>query len=87
MAGGNAFFVRNEIFGSIAGLPSPIPIRGRHCSANLYGPDGQLTFIGGLDRLAQVTSQPVVDLRTGQVTNIGALGNPYSERWLRQMGR
>ena len=86
VAGGNAFFVRNEIFGSIAPCiadtyPRPSLFR------ESYGPDGQLTFIGGLDRLAQITSQPVVDLRTGQVTDIGSLGNPYSERWLRQMGR
>ena len=86
VAGGNAFFVRNEIFGSVAPCiadtyPRPSLFR------ESYGPDGQLTFIGGLDRLAQVTTQPVVDLRTGQVTDIGSLGNPYSERWLRQMGR
>jgi hypothetical protein len=86
VAGGNAFFVRNEIFGAIAAriadtYPRPSLFR------ESYGPDGRLTFIGGLDRLAQITSQPVVDLRTGQVTSIGALGNPYSERWLHQMGR
>lgn len=86
VAGGNAFFVRNEIFSKIAGsiadtYPRPSLFR------ESYGPDGQLTFIGGLDRLAQIMSQPVVDLRTGKVTDIGSLGNPYSERWLHQMGR
>ena len=85
-AGGNAFFVRNEIFGSIAGsiadtYPRPSLFR------ESYGPDGQLTFLGGLARLAQIASKPVVDLRTGRVTSIDALDKPYSERWLRQMGR
>jgi hypothetical protein len=85
-AGNNAFFVRKELFETIGGRiadtrPRPSLFR------ESYDPNGKLTFLGGLDRLTQIKSKPVVDLRTGQPTRIEALGNPYSDHWLHLMAR
>ncbi|MGP0091086.1 MAG: hypothetical protein ACLPKB_14170 [Xanthobacteraceae bacterium] len=85
-AGNNAFFVRKDLYTDLIGriadtYPRPSLFR------ESYGPNGELSFIGGPHRSAQIKSQPVTNISTGDTRSIESLGKLYSDRWLAAMGR
>lgn len=85
-AGNNAFFVRSDLRACMDvtiedTAPRPSLFR------ESYDDHGNLTFIGGTDRLDVISHMPVVDLRSGETVRIGDLGAMYSDRWMHLMGR
>jgi hypothetical protein len=85
LAANDAFFVREDYaqgfvdrsVRNIRALPSKFrESRDRN---------GQLNYIGGLDRLQAIASMPVVNTETGQRISVGDLSPVYSAAWLSNM--
>ena len=85
LAANDAFFVREDYaqrfvdrsLRNICALPSKFrESRNR---------EGQLNYIGGLDRLQAIATMPVVNTVTGQQTSLGELKRIYSDVWLSSM--
>jgi hypothetical protein len=82
MAANNAFFVREDYAKRIVdssllhieALPSLFK-ESREAS-------GQLSYIGGMGRLEQIKTLPVVNVETGETVRLGDLKSPYSKTWL-----
>lgn len=84
-AGNDAFFVREDYARRFADdslmhcTPQPSKARGSR------GPDGQLTYAKGLERLQLISSLPVINTETGATIAIRDLGPMYSDEWLAAM--
>jgi hypothetical protein len=85
LAANDAFFIREDYaqrfvdrtLRNIRALPSKFrESRNR---------EGQLDYIGGLDRLQAIATMPVVNTVTGQQTRLGDLKQVYSDAWLSSM--
>jgi hypothetical protein len=85
LAANDAFFIREDYaqrfvdrsLRNIQALPSKFrESRNR---------EGQLDYIGGLDRLQAIARMPVVNTVTGEQTRLGDLGRVYSDGWLSSM--
>lgn len=82
LAANDAFFVREDyaqrfVDRSLRNIQA-LPSRFRESRDR----EGQLNYIGGLDRLHAIASMPVVNTETGQQINLGDLGPVYSDLWL-----
>ena len=82
LAANDAFFVREDyaqrfVDRSLRAIQA-FPSRFRESRDR----EGQLNYIGGLDRLQAIASMPVVNTETGQQTSLGDLGPVYSDAWL-----
>lgn len=80
-SGINAFFVRNDLASPVLDLieePHAFPSRHRDSRDR----NGDLSFVGGVDRLALIADMPVVDVKTGQTLQIRDIERPYSDAWL-----
>lgn len=80
----NAFFVRNDLaepvvasLGRIRAFPS------RHRDSRDL--NGELTFVGGTDRLKLIADRPALNVETGQTLLLGEAPPLYSEDWLSGM--
>jgi hypothetical protein len=84
-AGNDAFFVREDYASrfvecslqSVRSLPS----RFRESRDG----SGQNTYIGGVERLRQISGLPVVQVETGDIITLGDLEMVYSEEWMQLM--
>jgi hypothetical protein len=85
LAANDAFFIREDYaqrfvdrsLRNIQALPSKFrESRNR---------EGQLDYIGGLDRLQAIARMPVVNTVTGEQTGLGDLGRVYSDGWFSSM--
>lgn len=84
LAGSNAFFVRKELFAAVdaqIASKAPMPSLARESRAS----NGQLNFISGCNRTAEIADLPVVRVDTGEIQPIRALGKLFSPEWLRRM--
>ena len=78
----NAFFVRNDLLGTLLpliGEQKAFPSHHRESRA----PDGKLTFARGLNRIALIRDMPVIDIETRDELLLGGIAAPYSEAWLK----
>jgi hypothetical protein len=80
LAGGNAFFIRNdrlEHFDGRVRTRDPRPSRFRE------GRDkkGHLNFVRGLDRAEVIAALPVTDVKRGLTRPLGEFGELFSPRW------
>lgn len=80
-SGVNAFFVRNDLAGSVSsclsearGFPS--------LHRESRNEQKELTFIRGADRAKAIANMPVVRVDTGETVQLGDLGQLYSPQWL-----
>lgn len=74
-AGNNAYFVRADRAGLVRGLStSAIVAQSRFRESR--GPDGELTYLEGNDRLAEIAERPLVDVSTGDRICVGDLLEP-----------
>jgi hypothetical protein len=82
--GCNAFFVREDM---AAGITEALDGIWAFPSAvrESRGPDGKLTFAGGLSRKDLICDLPLVDVEAGVETSLAACGELYSPDW--QAGR
>lgn len=80
----NAFFVRNDLASSVLHL-----IRNIRAFPALHRDSrdqtGQMSYVGGLQRLALIADCPVVDVVSGKTVRFGDISNPYSDAWLDAM--
>jgi len=84
-AGNDAFFVREDYagrfvdsrLGSVRSLPSLFRESRDEAGNNSY--------VGGIRRLSQISSLPVIQVETGETITIGELGSVYSDEWMRLM--
>jgi hypothetical protein len=84
-AGNDAFFVREDYAGrfiesslqSVRSLPSLF--RESRDGA------GQNTYIGGVERLRQISGLPVMQVETGKIIALGDLETVYSDEWMQLM--
>ncbi len=84
-AGNDAFFVREDYacrfvdssLQSIRSLPSLFR-ESRDSS-------GKNTYIGGIERLRQISGLPLIHLETGNIVTLGGLEHVYSDEWLQLM--
>ena len=81
----NAFFVRNDIFGSISDkISCKKAFPSRHRDAR--DQEGNLVFTAGLKRADLIKKMPVIDVGNGSKNIvIEGLGNLYSDEWLQEM--
>jgi hypothetical protein len=84
-AGNDAFFVREDyadrvIDGSLQSVRS-LPSRFRESRDE----SGRKTCLGGLERLNQISSLPVINVETGNIIRLGGLETVYSDEWLLAM--
>jgi hypothetical protein len=82
LAANDAFFVREDyaqrfVDRSLHNIQA-LPSRFRESRDR----EGQLNYIGGLDRLQAIAGMPVVNTETGQQTSLGDLSPVYSDAWL-----
>ena len=80
----NAFFVKDSLAAPLLRLietPTAFPSRHRDSRDQ----HGQLSFAGGLARLALIRDMSVVDVETGKSLLLSDIEHPYSEAWLRGM--
>jgi hypothetical protein len=82
LAANDAFFVREDyaqrfVDRSLRDIQA-LPSRFRESRDR----EGQLNYIGGLDRLQVIASMPVVNTETGQQASLGDLSPVYSDVWL-----
>jgi hypothetical protein len=80
-AGGNAFFVREDyakqfVDGSLREIRE-FPSRSRSSRDQ----SGNLNYIGGLQRLAAISSMTVVNVESGETVKLADLKEPYSDAW------
>jgi hypothetical protein len=84
-AANDAFFVREDYAKNFVDKSllhiTALPQRAR--GANDIA--GQLSYIGGLDRLNLISAMPVINTMTNERVNINTLGAMYSEIWLATM--
>ncbi|WP_395454142.1 hypothetical protein ACHMW5_08040 (plasmid) [Azospirillum melinis] len=83
-AGHNAFFVRDDLAGSLAvanrrALPALI--------RESRDPEGRLSFAGPRQRYDLIKDLPVVDVETGCTKPLKDFDNLYSEAWLKHMSK
>ncbi|TAN48408.1 MAG: hypothetical protein EPN26_12595 [Rhodospirillales bacterium] len=84
-SGVNAFFIRNDLAGHVAGhLSQARAFPSRHRDSR--NEKKELTFIRGLDRAKAIADMPVVRVDTGETVRLGDLGPLYSPEWLAAMG-
>jgi hypothetical protein len=85
LAANDAFFVRQDYAHCFEGaLRSHIALPSKfRCARDQHG---QLSYVGGLDRLNLISHLPVVKVGTGEVVKLSDLGPVYSDEWLSQMG-
>jgi hypothetical protein len=84
-AGNDAFFVREDYAGwfeesslqSVRSLPSLF--------RESRGGSGRNTYTGGVERLRQISSLPVVQVEMGNILTLGDLETVYSDEWMRLM--
>jgi hypothetical protein len=84
-AGNDAFFVREDYAGrfvesslkSVRSLPSLFRESGND--------SGQSTYIGGVERLKQISGLPVIRVETGEISTLGDLETVYSDEWIQIM--
>jgi hypothetical protein len=82
LAANDAFFVREDyaqrfVDRSLRNIQA-LPSRFRESRDR----EGQLNYIGGLDRLQAIAEMPVMNTETGQQTRLGDLSPVYSDAWL-----
>lgn len=83
-SGINAFFVRDDLAGSVLGLlgaATAYPALHR----DSRDAEGRLSFAGGLARLELIADLPVVDVETGATAALRDVGRLYSDAWLAAM--
>src|ERR1700739_670522 len=84
-AGNDAFFVREDYAGrfvegslqSVRSLPSLF--------RESRDGSGQNTYIGGVERLRQISRLPVTQVETGDLITLGELETVYSDEWMQLM--
>jgi hypothetical protein len=84
-AGNDAFFVREDYASrfvdcslqSVRSLPS-------HFRESRNG-SGQNTYIGGTERLKQISGLPVIQVETDNIITLGELETVYSDEWMQIM--
>jgi hypothetical protein len=84
-AGNDAFFVREDyacrfVDGSLRQVRS-LPSRFRESRDR----SGLNSYIGGVERLKQISALPVVNVETGETMKLGDLETVYSDEWLLAM--
>jgi hypothetical protein len=81
----NAFFVRNDIFGSVSEkIRHKKAFPSRHRDARDC--EGNLVYTPGLKRAELIKEMPVIDLdHDDRTVLIGELGDLYSNQWLQEM--
>ncbi len=84
-AANDAFFVREDyaerfVDRSLKSITA-LPAKFRESKA----PSGELTTVGGLERLRLISALPVVNTGTGEIVKLGELESPYSDEWLMAM--
>lgn len=85
LAGNDAFFVREDYAArfvesslkSVRALPSLFRESGNEA--------GQSSYIGGVERLKEISALPVINVETGDISTLGDLKNVYSDEWLQLM--
>jgi hypothetical protein len=82
--GSNAFFIRNDIASIVLDRIERVavyPSAGR----DSRNEQGQLTYAGGLDRLALIQDMQVADVESGDIVRLGSIDPLYSESWTAAM--
>lgn len=85
LAANDAFFVREDyakrfVDDSLQDIQA-LPSLARE-SLDIHG---KLNYLGGLQRLQEISAMPVVNTVTGEVLNIGGLSPIYDKKWLEIM--
>lgn len=83
-SGVNAFFVRDDVAGPVLSAIDVVRAWPSHHRESRDA-DGGKTLIGGPARADLIAALPVVDVRTGRTSALGALAPLYSEAWLADM--
>jgi hypothetical protein len=82
--GSNAFFIRDDIASMALDRIQDVAVHPSACRDS-RNEQGQLTYAGGLDRLALIQDMQVVDVESGDVVRLGSIDALYSERWTAAM--
>lgn len=83
-AANDAFFIREDYAQRLdSALINNVALASKNRSSR--DRSGQLTHIGGIDRLKLISNLPVVKTETGDTVSLSELGAVYSENWLQQM--
>ena len=83
-SGINAFFVRADYAPRLEGAiecSDAAPSRVRESKS----PNGENTWLSGMNRLKEIAHLPVVDVETGQTMPLGSLDPVYSDAWTREL--
>jgi len=82
LAGNDAFFVREDYAGRFA----QDTLRSVRALPSLFresrDESGQNTYIGGVERLKQISGLPVMQVETGDLITLGELETVYSDEWI-----
>jgi len=85
LSGNDAFFVRDDYAARIieSSLQSvrALPSRFRESK----DASGRNTYVGGEERLQQISGLPVIQVETGETTKLGDLQSVYSNEWMQLM--
>ena len=84
-AGNDAFFVRTGLFGGVESKVNDTQAR-PSLFRESRGAKGQLTHLGGTQRLEAISHLDVMDVLTGDVIVLGTIDTIYSDAWLEEMG-
>jgi hypothetical protein len=82
--GSNAFFVRNDVASAAMDLIQDVEVYPSACRDS-RNEQGQLTYVGGLSRLALIQDTQVVDVESGETVRLGSIDPIYSEGWTTAM--
>ncbi|MDW5266655.1 MULTISPECIES: hypothetical protein [Acidobacteriaceae] len=83
-AANDAFFIREDYAQRLdSALMNKVALASKNRSSR--DRSGQLTHIGGIDRLKLISNMSVVKIETGDTVSLGDLGPVYSEDWLQQI--
>jgi hypothetical protein len=83
-AANDAFFIREDYAEPFdSALMANVALASRNRSSR--DRTGQLTHVGGVDRLKLISDMPVVKTETGDTVSLAELGSIYSENWLQQI--
>jgi hypothetical protein len=83
-AGGNAFFIRRDLFHCVA--DRIVDKRARPSLFRDARDEGGARLLSGIGRAAAIGHMPVVRVDTGETVQLDALGPLYSSEWLTGMG-
>jgi hypothetical protein len=84
-AANDAFFVRNDYAEKFVDQSLQSIYASPSFARESRNETGELNYIGGLDRLEQIASLPVVNVVSGAATTLGDLRPIYSATWLAEI--